>query len=154
MLCRASSQAIAHELCGVGASCNLTVVILLLIAAGGATGSVLRYLIGGRVQHFAPHGFPVGTLFVNVLGCFLIGIFIRQFMNVQTHNYERAFLMVGFCGGFTTFSTFSMEAIGLIEGGEYPRALAYITLSLLVCLTATAAGMAAVRLITGTGHAR
>ena len=129
-------------------------MILLLIAAGGAAGSVLRYLIGGRVQHFAAHGFPVGTLAVNVLGCFLIGIFIRQFMNVQTHGYERALLVVGFCGGFTTFSTFSLETIGLIEGGEYTRALAYIMLSVLLCLSATVAGMGAVRLFTGTSNAR
>jgi CrcB protein len=129
-------------------------MILFLIAAGGAAGSVLRYLLGSRVQHFAPQGFPLGTLIVNVLGCFLIGIFVRQFMNVQTHNYERALLVVGFCGGFTTFSTFSIETIGLIEGGEYPRALAYITLSVLLCLSATVAGMGAVRLFAGTGHAR
>ena len=129
-------------------------MILLLIALGGAIGSVLRYLIGGRVQHFAPHGYPVGTLFVNVAGCFLIGVFIRQFMNVQTHNYVRALLVVGFCGGFTTFSTFSHETIGLIEGGEYPRALSYIALSVVLCLTATFAGMAFVRSLAGSGHGR
>src|SRR6476469_8599917 len=129
-------------------------MILLLIAIGGAAGSVLRYLIGGRVQHFAPHGFPLGTLFVNVAGCFLAGILIRQFMNVQTHNHLRALLIVGFCGGFTTFSTFSMETVGLIEGGEYPRALAYASLSLLLCLMVTFAGMTAMRVLVGTGHAR
>ena len=129
-------------------------MILLLIAIGGAAGSVLRYLIGGRVQHFAPHGFPVGTLFVNVVGCFLIGIFIRQFMNIQAHNYMRALLVVGFCGGFTTFSTFSMETVGLIEGGEYPRAFSYILLSVVLCLTATFAGMTAMRALAGTGHGR
>jgi CrcB protein len=129
-------------------------MILLLIALGGAAGSVLRYLIGGRVQHFAPHGFPLGTLFVNVVGCFLIGILIRQFMNIQTRNYLRALLVVGFCGGFTTFSAFSMETVGLIEGGEYSRAIAYITLSIALCLTATLAGMSAVRLIAGAGHGR
>jgi CrcB protein len=129
-------------------------MILLLIAVGGAAGSVLRYLIGGKVQHFAPHGFPLGTLFVNVVGCFLIGVLIRQFMNVQTHNYLRALLMVGFCGGFTTFSAFSMETVGLVEGGDYPRAIAYITLSVLLCLTATFAGMSVARLLAVTGHAR
>ena len=129
-------------------------MILLLIALGGAAGSVLRYLIGGRAQHLAPHGFPLGTLFVNVAGCFLIGIFIRQFMNIQTHNYLRALLVVGFCGGFTTFSAFSMETVGLIEGGEYPRAIGYIMLSLALCLTATLAGMSAMRLLAGTGNAR
>lgn len=129
-------------------------MILIMIAVGGAAGSVLRYLIGGRVQHFAPHGFPVGTLFVNVLGCFLIGILIRQFMNIQTHNYLRALLVVGFCGGFTTFSAFSMETVGLVEGGEYSRAIGYVTLSLLLCLTATLTGMSAMRLIAGAGHGR
>jgi CrcB protein len=114
---------------------------------------VLRYLLGGKAQHFAPHGFPLGTLFVNVVGCFLVGILVRQFMNIQTHNDLRALLVVGFCGGFTTFSTFSMETVGLIEGGEYPRAIAYIALSLTLCLTATLAGMTVVRLIVGTGNA-
>ncbi len=129
-------------------------MILLLIAIGGAAGSVLRYLVGGRAQHFAPHGFPLGTLVVNVAGCFLIGIFIRQFMNVQTHNYLRALLVVGFCGGFTTFSAFSMETVGLVEGGEYARAVTYVGLSILLCLTATLAGMSVMRLAAGTGHAR
>jgi CrcB protein len=129
-------------------------MVILLIALGGAAGSVLRYLIGGRVQHFAPHGFPLGTLFVNVVGCFLVGVLVRQFMNIQTHNYLRALLVVGFCGGFTTFSTFSMETIGLIEGGEYSRAMGYIALSVVLCLTATFAGMSALRVIAGTGHAR
>jgi CrcB protein len=129
-------------------------MVLLLIALGGAAGSVLRYILGGRAQHFAPHGFPLGTLFVNVVGCFLVGMLVRQFMNIQTHNYLRALLVVGFCGGFTTFSTFSMETVGLIEGGEYSRAMAYIALSLTLCLTATFAGMTVMRLIAGTGHAR
>jgi CrcB protein len=128
-------------------------MILLLIALGGAAGSVLRYLVGGRVQHFAPHGFPVGTLFVNVVGCLLIGMLIRQFMNIQTHNYARALLVVGFCGGFTTFSTFSAETLGLIEGGEYARAMGYVLLSVTLCLGATFAGMSVMKLVAGTTHA-
>jgi len=128
-------------------------MILLLIALGGAAGSVLRYFVGGRVQHFAPHGFPVGTLFVNVVGCLLIGMLIRQFMNIQTHNYLRALLVVGFCGGFTTFSTFSAETLGLIEGGEYARAMSYVLLSVALCLGATFAGMSVMKLVAGTTHA-
>jgi CrcB protein len=128
-------------------------MILLLIALGGAAGSVLRYLVGGRVQHFAPHGFPVGTLFVNVVGCLLIGMLIRQFMNIQTHNYARALLVVGFCGGFTTFSTFSAETLGLIEGGEYARAMGYVLLSVALCLGATFAGMSVMKMVAGTTHA-
>lgn len=118
-------------------------MILFLIALGGAAGSVLRYLVGGRVQHFAPHGFPVGTLTVNVLGCLLIGALARVFLNMQTAGEWRALLVVGFCGGFTTFSTFSFETVGLIEGGEYARAATYIAGSVLLCITATFAGMAA-----------
>src|SRR3982750_4833608 len=102
-------------------------MILLLIALGGAAGSVLRYLVGGRVQHFATHGFPLGTLSVNVIGCLLIGILARLFLNMQTSGEWRALLMVGFCGGFTTFSTFSFETVGLIEGGGFLRGAGFIS---------------------------
>jgi len=126
-------------------------MILFLIALGGAAGSVLRYLLGGRVQHFAPHGFPVGTLTVNVLGCLLIGALARLFLNMQTAGEWRALLMVGFCGGFTTFSTFSIETAGLIEGGEYARAATYIAGSVLLCIMATFLGMAAAGAIARNG---
>jgi CrcB protein len=131
-----------------------TPMILLLIALGGAAGSVLRYLVGGRIQHFATHGFPVGTLSVNVVGCLLIGILAQLFLNMQTSGPWRAVLMVGFCGGFTTFSTFSFETVGLIEGGDYARALAYISLSVILCLAATFAGMTLMRTMLSVGHAR
>ncbi|HEV7594665.1 MAG TPA: fluoride efflux transporter CrcB [Gemmatimonadaceae bacterium] len=124
---------------------------LILIALGGAAGSVLRYLLGGRVQHFAPHGFPVGTLTVNVLGCLLIGILTRMFLNMETPGEWRGLLVVGFCGGFTTFSTFSMETVGLIEGGEYARAATYVAGSVLLCIMATFAGMAAAGAIARNG---
>lgn len=120
---------------------------LILIALGGAAGSVLRYLVGGVVQHLSPRGFPVGTLSVNVLGCLLIGVLAQLFLNVQTSGPLRGLLMVGFCGGFTTFSAFSHETAGLIEGGEYARAAVYILLSVTLCITATFAGMGAVRAV-------
>jgi CrcB protein len=129
-------------------------MIYLLIALGGALGSLLRYSFGGAVQRLSASGFPTGTLFVNVSGCFIIGILVRQFMNMQLSPELRALLIVGFCGGFTTFSTFSAETIGLIEGGEYSRATGYVILSVGLCLAATLAGMTAMRLVAGTGHAR
>jgi CrcB protein len=129
-------------------------MIYLLIALGGAAGSLLRYLIGGAVQRMSAGGFPIGTMFVNVSGCFLIGILVRQFLNMQISPELRALLIVGFCGGFTTFSTFSAETLGLIEGGEYGRATGYVILSVVLCLTSTFMGMTAMRLIVGTGHAR
>src|ERR1700716_2158359 len=126
-------------------------MILFLIALGGGAGSVLRYLLGGRVQHFAPHGFPVGTLTVNVLGCVLIGILTRMFLNMETPGEWRGLLVVGFCGGFTTFSSFSIETVGLIEGGEYARAATYVAGSVLLCIMATFAGMAAAGAIARNG---
>ena len=129
-------------------------MIYLFIALGGAAGSILRYVIGGAVQRLSGSGFPFGTMFVNVSGCFLIGMLMRQFLNMQLSNDLRALLIVGFCGGFTTFSTFSAETLGLIEGGEYVRATSYVVLSVGICLLATLAGMTAMRLVAGTGHAR
>ena len=129
-------------------------MIFLLIAVGGAAGALLRYLIGGAVQRMSAGGFPIGTMFVNVSGCFLIGILLRQFLNMQLSPELRAFLIVGFCGGFTTFSTFSAETLGLIEGGEYGRAMSYVVLSVVLCLSATFMGMAAMRLVTGSSNAR
>jgi CrcB protein len=129
-------------------------MILFLIAVGGAVGSALRYLIGGAIQRSSASGFPVGTMFVNVAGCFLIGVFVRYLLNMQTSAELRALLVVGFCGGFTTFSTYTFETAGLIEGGEYARAATYILGSVALCLIATFAGMAAVSAISGAGNAR
>src|SRR5256714_15284478 len=129
-------------------------MIYLLIALGGAAGSLLRYAVGGAVQSTSASGFPIGTMFVNVSGCFLIGILVRLFMNMQLTPDLRALLIVGFCGGFTTFSTFSAETLGLIEGGEYARATTYVALSVGLCLPATLTGMTAMRFMIGTSHAR
>jgi CrcB protein len=118
-------------------------MILLLIAIGGAIGSVVRYIMGRAVQGLSGSGFPVGTLAVNIVGCFLIGVFVRFLLNSQTSPELRALLVVGFCGGFTTFSTFSYEAVGLIEGGDYARATTYVVASVVTCILATFAGMAA-----------
>jgi CrcB protein len=106
------------------------------------------------VQRMSAGGVPIGTMFVNVSGCFLIGILVRQFLNMQISPELRALLIVGFCGGFTTFSTFTAETLGLIEGGEYGRATGYVILSVVLCLTSTFMGMTAMRFLAGTGHAR
>ena len=129
-------------------------MIYLLIALGGAAGSLLRYAVGGAVQNTSASGFPIGTMFVNVSGCFLIGILVRLFMNMQLTPDLRALLIVGFCGGFTTFSTFSAETLGLIEGGEYARATTYVALSVGLCVLATLTGMTAMRFMVGPSHAR
>lgn len=122
--------------------------MLLWIALGGAAGSVLRYLIGGAVQKMSGAAFPVGTFAVNVTGCFLIGIFAQHYMNIQTHPQMRALLITGFCGGYTTFSAFSLETAGLWDGGEYTKAAVYILLSMTLSVGATFAGFAAARAAT------
>jgi CrcB protein len=117
--------------------------MLAMIALGGAVGSVARYLLGGVVQRAAGMAFPIGTLAINVSGSFLAGFLLRYFMNVQTHPSLRAALIVGFCGGFTTFSAFTTETLGLFEGGEYARAALYVAASVALSLMAVFAGFAA-----------
>jgi len=117
--------------------------MLAMIALGGAVGSVTRYLLGGIVQRAAGLAFPVGTLMVNVTGSFIAGFLLRYFMNVQTHPLLRGALIVGFCGGFTTFSAFTTETLGLAEGGEYGRAALYVLASVALSLAAVFAGFTA-----------
>src|SRR5206468_2025443 len=96
--------------------------MFLWIAVGGALGTVFRYLIGGPITALVAGRFPLGTLVINVLGSFAIGLFSRSFLHSQATPELRAALTVGLCGGFTTFSTFSLETFGLLEGGLYARA--------------------------------
>jgi fluoride exporter len=133
---------------------NFSPMVLLYVALGGALGSTLRYVLGGAVQRAMHAGFPYGTLAVNIIGCFLIGVLVKLFMNVEPPASLRALLIVGFCGGFTTFSTFTSETIGLAESGAYLRAGVYVMLSLVLCLSATGAGLAAVRLAGYGVHGR
>jgi CrcB protein len=113
-------------------------MILLLIAIGGGVGSVARYLIGGAVQRSSHSGFPVGTLAVNVLGCIAAGVLFRAFAGHPQQQELRAALVVGFCGGFTTFSTFSLETVGLIQGGEWAKASFYVLASVVAGVAGTA----------------
>jgi CrcB protein len=117
------------------------------IALGGALGSVIRYAIG---HYGARHNerFPWATLLINVAGSFLLGVLVR-WLPRTTLSPELGFaLTVGFCGGFTTFSTFSVEVARLIEGGAYSRAAAYAAASMVLSLAATFVGFAVGR---GTG---
>jgi CrcB protein len=116
-------------------------MIWLLIFVGGGVGSLCRYLLAGAIQSRAHAGFPFGTLAVNVIGCLIIGVIARQVLNMQSDVMVRAALITGFCGGFTTFSTFSYETMGLIAGGEWAKASLYVGLSVVACLAGTAIGM-------------
>lgn len=120
--------------------------MLWYIAVGSALGGVSRYLIGGLVQRGAGPGFPTGTLVVNVTGSFLLGMFLRYGLETPTLTPEmRAFLTAGFCGGYTTFSTFSYETVALLEDGHWGRAALYAAASLGLSLAATLLGLLAAR---------
>ncbi len=120
--------------------------MLWYIAVGSAVGGVGRYLLGGLVQRSFAGTFPVGTLFVNLTGSFLLGLILRYAVDTPTVTPEvRALLTVGLCGGYTTFSTFSYESLALLEDGDWGSAGAYIVLSLGLSLLATFLGVAAAR---------
>jgi CrcB protein len=114
---------------------------LILVAAGGAVGSVARYSASAAVNRLAQSPFPWGTLFVNIVGSFLIGFIMILLMKAGDwrENY-RLFLVTGIMGGFTTFSSFSWETWKLLEEGRLPLAAANICMSLGICLLATIAG--------------
>jgi fluoride exporter len=120
--------------------------MLLYVALGSAIGGVSRYLLGGLVQRMLDTTFPAGTLLVNVTGSFLLGAIIRYALETPSLTPEvRAFLTIGFCGGYTTFSTFSYETMALLEDGEWARAGVYITASVVLSLIATFLGFALAR---------
>jgi CrcB protein len=120
--------------------------MLWYIAAGSAIGGVSRYLLGGILQRQAGGTFPLGTLVINLSGSFLLGLILRYAVETPTLTPEtRAFLTVGFCGGYTTFSTFSYETVALMEDGQWPRAALYVALSVALSLLATFLGIAAAR---------
>lgn len=115
----------------------------LWIALGGALGSMARYWMSQAVARVADATFPWGTLLVNILGSFVIGWFYTLTLPLgpwPTSEAMRLFVMVGICGGFTTFSAFSLQTFDLLRDGENLRALAYIVASVLLCVTATVFG--------------
>jgi CrcB protein len=112
----------------------------LAVAAGGAGGAVLRYA-AGLVLARAGGSFPVATLTVNVAGAFLLGVLARVFATPDADPVWRLALTVGFCGGFTTFSTFSAELVTLAQDGRAGRAVAYAAVSLAGGVLATVAGL-------------
>jgi CrcB protein len=116
--------------------------MLFAIALGGATGTLLRYAVGMLLAP-ATLRFPLATLLINVSGSFLIGWF-AEYPGLVNPTL-RVGLIVGLCGGFTTFSAFSLETMRLIERGEIARAALYASASVVLCICATALGLAAAR---------
>ena len=121
---------------------------LLFIALGGASGAVARYLVATWVHEMWEGHVPVGTLLVNLVGSFAIGIIFVLIVEKQIiHQDWRSVLMVGFLGAFTTFSTFSLETITLIESGHMLHALGYMFMSVGFCVLAAGSAIYLTRLL-------
>lgn len=116
--------------------------ILLYIAVGGAAGAIARYGLAGWVHSRAGFQFPWGTLVVNVLGSFLIGVALRWLDASTATPAVRAAITIGLLGSFTTFSTFSYEAVTLLQDAEWQKAAGYVLGSVLLGIAAVYAGMA------------
>src|SRR3954471_6417135 len=116
------------------------------VALGSAVGGVARFLLASMLQQRAGPSFPVGTLVVNVTGSLLLGFLMHFALSTPAVSTEvRALLTTGFCGGYTTFSTFSYEAMMLGEDGQYSRAAVYIALSIGASLVGVWLGIATAR---------
>jgi len=121
---------------------------LLFIALGGASGAVSRYLLANWVHSLWEGKLPVGTLLVNMVGSFAIGIVYVLLVERQLiHPDWRGVLMVGFLGAFTTFSTFSLETITLLEAGYIVHALAYMLGSAILCVLVAGVAVQLTRLL-------
>ena len=120
--------------------------LILAVAVGGAVGSVARYLVGVGSTKLFGLGFPWGTLLINIAGSFLIGVFAESFaLKWNLPQSAQVLLTVGFCGGFTTFSTFSLDAFVMIEHGEFWPAAGYIVGSVALPIAALVAGLHLIR---------
>lgn len=109
----------------------------LIVGFGGALGTILRFMIAHTAKQLTPHW---TTLFINLAGCFLIGLLLGLFKTDQMGVTAKLFLATGFCGGFTTFSAFSMENIQLMQEGKYSIVLLYTALSIVGGFSLTLVG--------------
>ncbi len=116
--------------------------MFFIVGMGGFLGSGSRYLFQRVISDHISISFPSGTLLINIAGSFLIGIIFALGDKTKIMTPEiRMFLAVGFCGGFTTFSSFSLDAYGLMKDGQYFYFSAYLVSSVMLCILATFAGI-------------
>jgi fluoride exporter len=123
----------------------------LLICLGGAVGTGARYLVSGAVLRWLGSGFPYGTLAVNLLGSFLLGLLMQLGLSTESLSPTvRIMLTTGVMGGFTTYSTFSYETVKLLQENAYALAFANVGLTVATCLAACFLGIVAAKTIVGS----
>jgi len=121
---------------------------LLLVALGGGIGSTARYLCQKWFNENYPHPFPWGTFLVNLFGCFLIGvIYAASEKSTAISPQTRLLLITGFCGGFTTFSTFAFENMSLLRSGDFLYFSIYIVASVALGIAGVFAGIVIMKLL-------
>jgi CrcB protein len=127
---------------------SLNLQLIMAVAIGGAIGSVARYLVGIGSGKLFGLNFPWGTLIINIAGSFLIGAFVESFaLRWDLPQVARVFLTVGICGGFTTFSTFSLDSYLLMVRGEMWPAFAYMAGSVVLSIAGLFAGIHLIRAV-------
>jgi CrcB protein len=113
-----------------------------LIFVGSGLGGITRFAVGKAVQTFWTNAFPLPTLVVNVVACLVLGFVAGKVQaKLAYHTEMQMLLMTGFCGGFSTFSTFSLETMKLLEAGKYSYVIGYTVSSMLLCLVAVWVGL-------------
>ena len=122
--------------------------LILAVAFGGAIGSVARYLVGIESGKLFGLNFPWGTLIINIVGSFMIGAFVESFaLRWDLSQFWRVFLTIGICGGFTTFSTFSLDSYLLLDRGQVLAGGAYVIASVVLSIAGLFAGLQLIRAI-------
>jgi CrcB protein len=108
-------------------------MLALMVFLGGGLGSLARYGLSMGLQSYKPSNFPMATLAANVLSCLILGLAVGYFADKINSSELKAFIVIGFCGGFSTFSTFSNESLELLKSGNYIVAVLNVLISIILC---------------------